>query len=199
MKWIGLTGPTGAGKSTLLHGLSTLPVRIVDADKLYHTLLAENQGLCQALCQAFGNTILNEDGGIQRKALGSVVFGDTQKLEQLNQITHSFITEEMHRQSNLAQQEGYEGFIIDAIRLVESGLGTQCSAIIGILAPAELRVARIMKRDGISEDYAKSRIAAQPSDDFYHTHCTYVLENTDNHGGEALAQQGRTLVEEILK
>ncbi len=199
MKWIGLTGPTGAGKSTLLEGLSTLPVKIVDADKLYHTLLAENQGLCQALCQAFGNSILNEDGGIERKALGSVVFGDPKKLEQLNQITHSFITEEMNRQSDLAQQEGYQGFVIDAIRLIESGLGDRCTAIIGVLAPAELRVARIMRRDGIDEAYAKSRIAAQPSDEFYRTHCTYVLENVGEQGGDTLDQQGRALVQDLLK
>lgn len=199
MKWIGLTGPTGAGKSTLLQGLTALPVMVVDADLLYHQLLECSQPLQDALCHVFGTSIRREDGGIHRKALGQIVFNDPYKLEQLNAITHSFIMEEMHRQSNLAEREGCQGFVIDAIRLIESGLGDSCVAIIAITAPKDIRIQRIMDRDGISEAYAKSRIESQPDDNFYQAHATYVLENAGETGGGALAAQGRTLMIDLLK
>ena len=168
----------------------------MDADLIYHQLLVENRELCDALVEVFGSHI--QDGtGINRKALGTVVFGNPERLAQLNVITHSFITQEMNRRSELAEQEGKQAFVIDAIRLIESGLGERCSDIVAILAPLELRVQRIMARDGISEDYARARIAAQQPDSFYRQHASYVLEN----GGEspqAFAHRGLALFENLL-
>lgn len=67
---------------------------------------------------------------------------------------------------------------LDAINLVESGLDRLCACTVAVLAPAEDRVRRIMARDGISRDYARLRISAQPSDGFYREHCSHILENT---------------------
>ena len=66
---------------------------------------------------------------------------------------------------------------IDAIALVESGLSRLCDVTVAVTAPVDVRVARLMVRDRIPESYARARIAAQPSEDFFRTHCDYVLEN----------------------
>ena len=87
---------------------------------------------------------------------------------------------------------------IDAINLMESGIDRLCDFTVAVIAPAELRVQRIMQRDGISEEYARLRIGAQKDDDFYRTHCTAVLENTapDSAAFEELAaREMRKMIE----
>ena len=69
---------------------------------------------------------------------------------------------------------------IDAIALIESGVGETCDAVVGILAPSEVRIRRIMAREGISEEYARKRVEAQQGDDFFRAHCTHILMNEDS-------------------
>ena len=90
-----------------------------------------------------------------------MVFGDPAALAELNAITHRFILAEIDRQAAGAEEQGRSAVAIDAIALIESGLGETCGAIVGILAPRELRIRRIMAREGISEDYARKRVEAQ--------------------------------------
>ena len=87
---------------------------------------------------------------------------------------------------------------IDAIALIESGLGETCGAIVGILAPRELRIRRIMAREGISEDYARKRMEAQQGDGFFRTHCDYLLENRADDTPEAFQARAKQLFEQIL-
>ena len=177
MKRIGITGPTGAGKTTALKVLEGLGVHIIDADAVYHQILAQSAPLRQALTHRFGAAILDDAGQVDRKALGGVVFTDSQALADLNAVTHRFITAEIDRQSARAEEEGRPAVAIDAIALIESGVGDTCDAVVGILAPREDRVRRIMAREGISEDYARKRVEAQQGDDFYRARCTHILEN----------------------
>ena len=159
MKRIGITGPTGAGKTTALGALTDLGAHIIDADAVYHRLLEESGPLRAALAERFDPSILTPEGRIDRKALGNVVFGDPEALDELNTITHRFIGEEIHRQLTQAERDGRPAAAIDAIALIESGLGEGCDAVVGILAPKEVRIRRIMAREGISEDYARRRVA----------------------------------------
>lgn len=177
MKLIGITGPTGAGKTTALHALASLGAAVIDADAMYHDLLSSDQGLKEALAGRFGRDLLDGEGQIARKRLGEIVFTDHQALEDLNAITHRFILEELARRTGAARREGRSAVAVDAIRLIESGIGASCDAVVGILAPAGLRVRRIMAREGISEAYARKRVEAQPDDDFYRAHCSHILEN----------------------
>ena len=87
---------------------------------------------------------------------------------------------------------------IDAIALIESGLGETCGAIVGILAPRELRIRRIMAREGISEDYARKRVESQQGDGFFRTHCDYLLENRADDTPEAFQARAKQLFERIL-
>ena len=171
MKRIGITGPTGAGKTTALQALAELDAHIIDADAVYHALLESSAG---------------------------VVFGDPAALAELNAITHRFILAEIDRQAAGAEEQGRSAVAIDAIALIESGLGETCGAIVGILAPRELRIRRIMAREGISEDYARKRVEAQQGDGFFRTHCDYLLENRADDTPEAFQARAKQLFEQIL-
>ena len=188
MKRIGITGPTGAGKTTVLKEIEALGGAVIDCDAVYHALLESSAPLRAALTVRFGPSILDGEGRVNRKALGGVVFGDPAALADLNAITHRFILAEIDRQAAGAEEQGRSAVAIDAIALIESGLG----------APRELRIRRIMAREGISEDYARKRMEAQQGDGFFRTHCDYLLENRADDTPEAFQARAKQLFEQIL-
>ena len=194
---IGITGPTGAGKTTALNALTSLGACIIDADQVYHRLLEESAPLREALTARFGD-IQDKSGKIDRKKLGNVVFGDPAALSDLNAITHRFIGEEIDRQLSAARAEDRSAAAIDAIALIESGLWDRCDAVVGVVAPAELRVRRIMAREGIPETYAWKRVNAQQGEEFFRTHCDYLLENTEHDTPEAFRARALVLFTDIL-
>lgn len=196
VKIIGITGPTGAGKTTALHALTDLGAHIVDADAVYHALLEESVPLRAALMDRFGD-ICNGAGGIDRKKLGNVVFADPAALADLNAITHRFVGEAIDGQLQAAGLAGRPA-AIDAIALIESGLGQRCDALVGVIAPAEIRVGRIVAREGISEEYARKRVNAQKGEDFFRAHCDYILENDEDDTPEAFGARARALFTTIL-
>ncbi len=174
---LGITGPTGAGKTTVLQKIAELSGKIIDCDQVYHELLENNQKMLESLRNRFGSGIFGENGVLHRKALGAIVFADPVALEDLNRITHRFVCEEADRLIGQAREEGYRLCALDAIALLESGLGDRCDATIAVLAPEEDRVRRIMARDGISEAYARRRVAAQKPGEWFSKRCTYTLWN----------------------
>ena len=170
---VGITGPTGAGKTSALRALEQLGGCVLDCDAIYHEMLRSDDGLRRALTDAFGS-VFTADGQLDRQKLGTLVFGDPQQLERLNTIIYAHLPRELERRM-AASPAPIIG--IDAINLVESGLSKLCDRSLAVLAPVEDRVRRIMARDGISEEYARLRVAAQKGDAFYRTHCTDILEN----------------------
>ena len=197
MKYIGITGPTGAGKTTALGELEKLGALVIDADAVYHRLLAGHPPLIQALEEAFGGDILDGEGRLDRKKLGARVFGSPAALAQLNAITHPFVMAEIDRLAAEGERNGKTAAAIDAIALIESGAAGRCDAVVGVLADPQVRVARIMVREGIGEDYARRRVAAQPGEDFYRAHCTHILVN-DGDDPEAFRRQARDLFSLLL-
>ena len=168
---VGITGGTGCGKTTLLNVIAEKGGLILDCDALYHQLLARDDRLLSAIEGRFPGTV--ENGQLQRKKLGNIVFSDKNALLDLNRITHSAIREEVLRQ--LEARPGLAA--IDAIALFEGGLAELCDTTVAVTAPAEIRVRRLMQRDNISEDYARSRIAAQHEEDWFRRRCDCILEN----------------------
>ena len=168
---IGITGGTGCGKTTLLSCIAEKGGLVLDCDAIYHHLLQTDASLLAAIENRFPGVV--ENGQLQRKKLGNVVFGDENALHDLNKITHSAILAEVQRQLNNAPAL----VAIDAIALFESGLATLCDTTVAVIAPEEDRVRRLMARDGISEAYARKRIAAQHSNEDFSAMCQHTLEN----------------------
>lgn len=197
MKVIGITGPTGAGKTTALNALRELGAEVLDADAVYHELLSDSAPLRRALTEAFGPEILDEDGKIDRKKLAGAVYPD--RLEELNRLTHPFVLTELDRRIAAARKAGKPAAAIDAIALIESGAAAKCDTVVAVLAPLELRVKRIMARDGIDEAYARRRALAQPDDGFFRSHSGHVLENIQEDTPEEFGKRARVLFEELLR
>ncbi len=169
---LGITGGTGCGKTTLLSEVQARGGLVLDCDAIYHQLLKTDFKLLAAIDAAFPGTV--QDGQLDRKKLGIQVFSDPQALEVLNAITHTAVKAEVVRQLEAAPKFA----AIDAIALLEGGLAQLCQVTVAITAPTEDRVRRLMARDGISEEYARSRIAALRKGGFRST-ATTVCEMTE--------------------
>ena len=168
---IGITGGSGCGKTTLLNLIRDQGGLVMDCDTIYHDLLKTDTAMLSAIEARFPGTV--ENGALNRKKLGGIVFSDEKALLSLNAITHSAVKKEVLRR--LEQKPALAA--IDAIGLFEGGLAELCDVTVAVTAPEEMRVQRLMKRDGISEEYARKRIAAQHSDQWFREHCDHVLEN----------------------
>ena len=168
---LGITGGTGCGKTTLLNCIAERGGLILDCDAIYHDLLRTDPELLRAIEARFPGSV--ENGALQRKKLGNLVFSDEKALEDLNAITHGAVKAEVLRR--LSEKPRLAA--IDAIALFEGGLATLCDITVAVTAPEEARIQRLMVRDGIGRDYAKRRIAAQKSAEWFRERCDYCLEN----------------------
>jgi len=168
---IGITGGTGCGKTTLLNLIEEMGGTALDCDRIYHQLLQTDSSLTQAIDARFPGTV--EEGVLNRKKLGSIVFSDENALKDLNRITHHAVKKEvLHRLENTPALAA-----IDAIGLFEGELAPLCDVTVFVSAPLEDRVLRLMQRDGISKEYAAARIAAQHSDRWFQEKCHHTLYN----------------------
>ena len=168
---IGITGPSGSGKTTLLELIRAHGGMVLDCDAIYHELLRTDKALLAAIDARFPGVV--EDGQLQRKKLGAIVFADKNALQELNAITHGavkdYVLQQLSSAPNLAA--------IDAIGLFESGLDKLCKPTVAVIAPEEMRVKRLMARDNITEEYARNRIAAQPANEDFSRLCDITLVN----------------------
>ena len=170
---LGITGGTGAGKTTLLRALERRGALVLDCDAVYHEMLKFDAPLRADLTAAFGE-VFAPNGGLDRQKLGKIVFGDDAALARLDGIIFRHLPRALARRM---EASGARLIALDAIKLIESGLGTLCDVTVAVTAPEEVRVRRIMARDGISEDYARARVRAQRSEEDFRADCGAVFEN----------------------
>ncbi len=194
---IGITGPTGAGKTTVLNVLRDMGGAVADCDAVYHELLRTSRPMRDELRARFGMEIFDENGDLRRKALGAIVFGDRAALADLDAITHRHIVAELERRIARARAGGRPAIALDAIALLESGAGGLCHVTVAVTAPEEVRVRRIMAREGVPEGYARARIAAQKPSAWFEERCTYTLRNDGDK--EALERRARDLFRHLIK
>ena len=170
---IGITGGTGCGKTTALNALAELGFHIIDCDALYHDLLETDRDMLDAIEAVFPGVLL--EGKLQRKVLGQRVFSNAEALDTLNQTVWPYVGRAVDAQ---IQARFPQPCAIDAIGLLESGLGALCTMTVAITAPEEARVSRLMAREGISEEYARLRIGAQKSNDVFAAGCGVTICNS---------------------
>lgn len=191
---LGLTGGTGAGKTSALRALESLGAEVIDCDALYHQMLDNNRELRQEIGNAFPG-VFGADGRLDRQRLGQEVFASKERLERLNSIVFHHMEPELRRR--LSDNAG--GLVaIDAISLLESGLDQMCDRTIAVTAPLELRVRRIMARDGISEQYARLRISAQKPDEYYRERCDLELNNAAE-SAEAFEEEAKRFFTRLIE
>lgn len=177
MKVLGITGGIGAGKSTVTAILSALGGTVIDADVIAREVMEPTGSAYGDVVETFGREILQEDGQIHRKKLASLVFGDKKKLDCLNQLTHPRVMEEMQRQIDGAETELV---CLDVPLLFSCQFTLTCDATLAVIAPYEVRIARVMERDGCTREQVEERIRQQLPDEVLREKADYWIENNGN-------------------
>lgn len=175
IKLVGVTGGTGAGKTTALEAAKALDALVIDADKVYHGLCQSCAPMLAEISARFPGVV--EDGALRRKKLGETVFSDPAALEDLNAITYKYIVDDIDRMLAEHAAAGGTWAVLDAINLIGTPLEQRLDALVGVLAPEEERIKRLMAREGVGEAYARLRVRAQKPDSYFMEHCGYILRN----------------------
>ena len=159
---LGITGNIACGKTVVGQMLLELGVeKHIDADELVHQLYLSGQPIARAVAEAFGPDVMAEDGSVDRQALGALVFRDAEAMRRLEAIVHPAVGRAMFEQLASVSDNGI--VVIDAVKLLEGGSGALCQSKWLITCPEEQEMARLITRNGLSEDEARARIQAQPS------------------------------------
>ncbi|RMG48954.1 MAG: dephospho-CoA kinase [Acidobacteria bacterium] len=195
---VGLTGGIGSGKSTVAALLRAHGLPVVDADEIVHELLAPGGAAVPPVLAAFGDAVRAPDGGVDRKALGRIVFGDAAARRRLEAIVHPLVAEASRERLRTAAERSPGGVVVyDAALLVETGRYEEFDRLVVVTAPREAQIARIAERDGLSRKEAEARVAAQMPLEEKVRLADYVIDN----GGppEKTAEQTRHLVRRLLE
>jgi dephospho-CoA kinase len=173
---VGLTGGVGSGKSTVSAMLAELGAVIIDADKLAREVVERGTPGLAAVVEAFGAELLTPDGGLDRPAMGAIVFADEAKRRTLEGIVHPLVFERI-----VALEEAAPGaddvVVHDIPLLAESGRGDTFDAVIVVDVPDEIRIERMVRDRGWTREDAESRIAAQAPREDRLAIATHVIDN----------------------
>jgi len=172
---IGLTGNIGSGKSTVLRMLEQLGAKAIDADNLAHELMRKGTSVWQAIVDAFGDEVLTPDGVIDRKRLGSLVFDDSESLERLENIVHPAVDE---RFREIIQEADEQVIVVEAVKIIESGIYPELSALWLVTCPAEERLRRLLETRGVSEEEVRERLKAQMTEEKQAQLADVVIDNS---------------------
>lgn len=173
---LGLTGNIASGKTTIGLMLLELGASVyVDADHVVHELYLPGQPLVAALRAAFGPSILDPAGGVDRRALGAIVFGDHEQLRRLEAIVHPAVQTALVERLRMLGPDDIG--ILDAVKLVESGYAPLCHGLWLVTCPPEAQIERLMRTRGLSEAEARLRLAAQPDVAAKRAVATEIIDN----------------------
>ena len=179
MKIIGITGTSGSGKGYVSDIIRGYGFTVIDADKVTHALYGGGECVLK-ISELFGD-VTDGKGAIDRKKLGAIVFNDREKLLLLQDTVYGYITSEIFSVIEKEKKKGASAAFMDAPQLFEAGIDKDCDSVIAVVADEDVRLARIIKRDGISEESARMRMKNQKSTDFFIENSDFVIENN---GGE---------------
>ena len=177
---IGVTGNIASGKSEVARLFREKGCALVDADKVAHELYVSNTGLLQQLASEFGPEILNPNGTLNRKRLGSEVFGNPQAMATLNRIVHPHLLVAI-RERVFSARRVMNRVILDAALIVEWGAQRELDCLVLVTAPEPLRLQRLMERDGLSLEEAGRRLRSQMSEAEKRPFADFEIANNSSH------------------
>ena len=191
---IGITGGIASGKSTVTEFLRQQGYKVIDADQVVHELQEPGERLYQALLSAFGPAILQEDGRLNRPKLGAMIFGNPELLAQSSQIQNQIIHEELAGRRDLLE-EMEDIFFMDLPLLFELQYEDWFDQIWLVDVTEETQLSRLMTRNGLSQEEAEKRIAAQLSLREKRKRADVLIDN--NGPREATRQQIRDALQKL--
>lgn len=172
---IGLTGGIGSGKSTVAKVFEVLGIPVYYADDAAKRMMNEDEGLKQKIKQQFGEEVY-DNGKLNRKALAEIVFNAPGKLDQLNALTHPATIAGAER---WMQKQTTPYCIKEAALIFESGAQEHLDYVIGVTAPAPLRIQRTMQRDGVSREEVMARMDKQMEESIKMKLCDFIIVNDE--------------------
>lgn len=158
---IGLTGSIASGKSTVSQMFDEFTIPVIDADKIAKQVVEPGEKAYEQVVEAFGDKILQEDGSLDRKALGAIIFDNEEKRKTLNEIVHPAVREKMLSQRDHLVKEGERAVVLDIPLLYESKLTHFVEKVIVVYVDEEIQRKRLVERDESSVEDAQMRINAQ--------------------------------------
>ena len=196
---VGLTGSIATGKSTVSRMFAHLGARVIDADLLSREVVMPGQPAYARIVEEFGSKLVQDDGSLDRKALGAIVFADPARRKRLEEITHPAIGARQQRILSVLDEEGFEGIVLwDAALLFESGGVAKMDRVVVVSADPETERKRLMQRDGLSEADARARIASQMPIAEKAKRADHVIDNSgtrEETGRQVRAVHGALLAE----
>jgi len=176
---VGLTGSIATGKSTVSRMFAHLGARVLDADQLAREVVMPGQPAYLKIVEEFGPQVVQEDGTLDRKALGAIVFADPGKRKRLEEITHPAIGLRQQRILSVLDEEAFEGIVIwDVALLFETGGVARMDRVVVVATDPDTELARLMARDSLPEDAARARIASQMPVAEKAKRAHYVIDNS---------------------
>ena len=173
---VGLTGGIGSGKSTVSALLADRGAYVIDYDQLARDVVAPGSATLGVIAERFGAEVITAAGELDRPALGAIVFGDPQALEDLNGITHPAIRALAVQREQAA---GDEAIVVhDNPLLIEMGADAACDVVVVVDVPVDVQVDRLTSIRGMTQKDARARIDAQASRERRTGAADLVIDNT---------------------
>ena len=176
---LGLTGNIGCGKSSVSTIFMENNIKVVDADIVARQIF-DDKNLLNEVFSTFGESIKNQDGSLNRKALGNIVFNDDEKLIALNNLTHPKIKQKILSKVEEYKNQGEKIVVIDAALLIEDDYIPYIQKLILITCRKEIQINRIIARDNCTKEEAISRINSQMSQEEKAKFADYIIDNSNS-------------------
>jgi len=180
---IGLTGSIGTGKSEAARQLEALGASVISADQVGHEAYTPNTEAWEQVVAAFGDGILGEDGEIDRRKLGAIVFSDAGQLDRLNQIMHPRMARMVADKIEDLRTQGVGVVVVEAALLFEAGWDSLVEEVWVTDSPEQMVIERLKKRNGLSEEEARKRISSQMDRSERLERSDYVIDNSGDMAG----------------
>ena len=191
---VGLTGQTGAGKTTVCSYLRQCGIAVIDADIVAREQMNNNAELLSVLSREFSPDIVTKSGSLDRKKLAQLAFVDEKSVNKLNKLCHPIIIKAINEKIAELKKDN-NIIVLDAPALFESGADKICDFIVAVIAPENVRLDRLVKRDNLTPSEAIKRIRIQKNDLFYTSKASYVIINDGD--VDKLLESARKLYERL--